>query len=240
MSIAGGIGRRRGVTTSTIPKEDTMATTLAGRPTAAVNRRASRPLAAGTVAGPLFVTVSLAQIPFRDGFDMTRHAFSFLLIGPGGWLQTINFVLVGLLFVVAGVGLRRRLTGRLGRAAQVLATTLGAGLVLAAAFPPPPAFGYPIGAPAGVPAEMTTNALLHGVGFITGVLSFTSLQFVLAGWLWRHHQRGWAAVAIATGLALLTVPPTSGLPFGTIWLYLVVSTAYLATAIQFARLRRAA
>ncbi|HLL62806.1 MAG TPA: DUF998 domain-containing protein [Propionibacteriaceae bacterium] len=216
-----------------------MATTLAGRPaTAAAKSRRSWTLAAGIVAGPLFVTVSLAQIPFREGFDMTRHAFSFLLIGPGGWLQTTNFALVGLLFVVAGVGLRRSLTGRVGRAAQVLATTLGAGLLLAAAFPPPPAFGYPIGAPPGVPAAMTTNALLHAVGFITGVLSFTILQFVLASWLWAHRQRGWAAVAMVTGLALLTVPPTSGLPFGTIWLYLVVSAAYLLTAIHFARLRR--
>jgi hypothetical protein len=85
---------------------------------------------------------------------------------------------------------------------------------------------------------MTTNALLHAVGFITGVLSFTILQFVLASWLWAHRQRGWAAVAMVTGLALLTVPPTSGLPFGTIWLYLVVSAAYLLTAIHFARLRR--
>ena len=217
-----------------------MATHLATRPTAAVQDPRSLSLAAGIVAGPLFVILSLAQIPFRDGFDMTRHAFSFLLIGPGGWLQTINFVLTGLLFVVAGGGLRRRLTGRTGGVAQLLATALGAGLILGGLFPPPPSFGYPVGAPPGAPAQLSTTATLHAAGFVTGVLSFTILQFVLAGWLWRHRQRRWAAVAVLTGVALLTVPPTSGLPFGTVWLYLVVSAAYVLTSIHLHRLRRRA
>lgn len=212
-----------------------MATSFTGRPAATVVH--PLPLVAGVVAGPLFIAVSLVQIPFRDGFDMTRHAFSFLLIGPGGWLQIINFILVGLLFTVAGVGLRRRLTGRTGRTAQVLATTLGAGLILAGMFPPPPSFGYPIGAPAGAPAQLTTTALLHAAGFIIGVLSFTILQFVLASWLWRKHQCRWAAIAAVTGLALLTVPPTSGLPFGTTWLYAAVGTAFHITSIQLQRLR---
>lgn len=214
-----------------------MATTLTSRP-AAVEYRRSLPLDAGIVAGPLFITVSLAQIPFRDGFDMTRHAFSFLLIGPGGWLQAVNYVLVGLLFTAAGVGLRRGLTGRAGWAAQVLATTLGAGIILGGIFPPPPSFGYPAGAPAGTPTEMTTTAMLHAAGFITGMLSFTILQFVLGGWLLRNGQRRRGALAVVTGLALLTVPPTSGLPFGTLWLYVVVSAAYLVTSVHLHHLRR--
>ena len=77
-------------------------------PAAPVQHRRAQLLDAGVVAGPLFVLVSFAQIPFRDGFDMTRHAFSFLLLGPGGWVQIINFLVVGLLYIAAGRGLRRR------------------------------------------------------------------------------------------------------------------------------------
>jgi len=209
----------------------------ANPPAAPVQHRHAQLLVAGVVAGPLFLLVSFAQIPFRDGFDITRHAFSFLLLGPGGWVQTINFLLAGLLYIIAGRGLRRRLSGSAGRTAQILATTLGAGLIVGGLFPPPPSFGYPVGAPAGVPAEMSTTAVLHAAGFITGMLSFTILQFVLAGWLWRRHQRRWAAVALVTGVALLSVPPTLGLPFGTTWLYLVVSVAYLMTSVHFRRLR---
>jgi hypothetical protein len=214
-----------------------MPISLTNPPAAPVQHRRVQVLDAGIVAGPLFVLVSFAQIPFRDGFDMTRHAFSFLLLGPGGWVQTINFLLVGLLYIAGGRGLRRRLTGRAGRTAQILATTLGAGLIVGGLFPPPPSFGYPVGAPAGAPAEMSTNAALHAAGFITGMLSFTILQFVLAGWLWRRHQRRWAVVALVTGAALLSVPPTSGLAFGTSWLYLVVSVAYLVTSVQLRHLR---
>lgn len=102
-------------------------------------------LSAGIIAGPLMVAVSFAQIPFRDGFDMTRHAFSFLLLGPGGRLQLLNYLVVGALYIIAGFGLSRTLGGRTGRAAQILATCLGAGLILAGIFPPPPSFGYPGG-----------------------------------------------------------------------------------------------
>lgn len=217
-----------------------MPTTLTNPPAAPVLHRRVQLLDAGIVAGPLFLLVSFAQIPFRDGFDVTRHAFSFLLIGPGGWVQTVNFLLVGLLYIAAGKALGHRLTGPTGRTAQILATTLGVGLVVGGLYPPPPSFGYPIGAPAGAPAEMSTTATLHAAGFITGMLSVTILQFVLAGWLWRRHQRRWAAMALVTGVALLTVPPTSALPFGTIWLYLVVSAAYLLTSVHLSRLRRAA
>ena len=42
-------------------------------------------LAAGVVAGPLYVTVSLAQALIRPGFDLTRHPWSALANGdPGG------------------------------------------------------------------------------------------------------------------------------------------------------------
>ena len=213
-----------------------MPTTSTNSPAVHVQHRRAQLLDAGVVAGPLFLVVSFAQIPFRDGFDMTRHAFSFLLLGPGGWVQTVNFLLVGLLYIAAGRGLRRWLTGRAGRVAQILATTLGAGLIVGGLFPPPPSFGYPVGAPAGAPAELSSTAVLHATGFILGMLSFTILQFVLAHWLWRRHQRRWAAAALLTGAALLSVPPTSALPFGTSWLYLVVSVAYLVTSVQFHRL----
>ena len=88
-----------------------MPTTSTNSPAVHVQHRRAQLLDAGVVAGPLFLVVSFAQIPFRDGFDMTRRAFSFLLLGPGGWVQTVNFLLVGLLYIAAGRGLRRWLTG---------------------------------------------------------------------------------------------------------------------------------
>lgn len=192
---------------------------------------------AGVVAGPVLAAVSFAQIPFRSGFDMTRHAFSFLLIGPGGWLQIVNYLIAGALYIVSGVGLRQALRGRAGATAQVAATGLGLGLIIAGLFPPPPSFGYPTGAPAGAPDEVTMNAVVHGIGFGLGVLALCALLIVTASWLWRR-SRGLSVAGYATAAALLTVPATSGTkPYGTLWLYTAVTAAYAVTSVVLARIR---
>ncbi|HZA03368.1 MAG TPA: DUF998 domain-containing protein [Propionibacteriaceae bacterium] len=217
----------------------------ATRPTAGVTSTADPRhdriglLTAGMVAGPLLPAVSFVQIPFREGFDMTKHAFSFLLIGPGGWLQIINYLLAGALYVICGIGLRAAMRGKTGRAAQILAGGLGAGLIIAGLFPPPPSFGYPVGAPAGAPAQVTTTAVLHAVGFGLGVLSFCALLFVLAVWFWRNASRRWAVVAAVAATSLLAVPPTSSQPYGTVLLYVVVTTAWITTAVLLSRIRAA-
>ena len=210
--------------------------------TAAAVRRPHtvRALTAGMVAGPIFAAISFTQIPFRDGFDVTKHAFSFLLVGPGAGLQIANYLLTGTLFAVSGVGLRRALGGKAGKAAQVFATTLGAGLVLAGLFPPPPSYGYPEGAPAGAPSELSTTAVLHGVGFGLGVTSWVALLLVLSAWLRRRAQHRWAVSALITGLALFAVPATSTQPFGTVLLYVVVTAAYVITSLLYSRVRTSA
>jgi hypothetical protein len=169
---------------------------------------------------------------------MTRHAFSFLLVGPGGWVQVSNYVVAGALYASAGRGLRRRMGGRLGRIAQLASGGLGTGLIVAGLFPPPPSFGYPDGAPAGAPEHLTTNAVVHGIGVGLGVLSLCALLLVTAVWLWRHSQHGWSLAGVAAALALLTVPPTSGMqPYGTLWLYLAVTTGFVVMSGLINRIR---
>lgn len=70
-------------------------------------RRAARLLPAGIVAGPCYVVVSLAQALTRDGFDLTRHAWSMLANGGLGWIQSANLIVSGLLVIAGTAGLRR-------------------------------------------------------------------------------------------------------------------------------------
>src|SRR5262245_45757503 len=70
---------------------------------------ARSPLVFGVVAGPFYLAVGLAQALVRDGFDLMRHPLSVLANGPGGWVQTVNFVLTGLMVLAAAVGMRRAL-----------------------------------------------------------------------------------------------------------------------------------
>jgi hypothetical protein len=65
--------------------------------------------ACGVVAGPLFLTVSLAQAFTRHGYDLNHHPISLLSLGELGWVQIANFVGCGTLLVACAVGLRRAL-----------------------------------------------------------------------------------------------------------------------------------
>ncbi|WP_344983657.1 DUF998 domain-containing protein, partial [Nonomuraea soli] len=64
----------------------------------------------GALAGPFYVTVALSQALTREGFDLSRHPWSFLANGDLGWIQTTNFILTALATIAFAIGLRRTLT----------------------------------------------------------------------------------------------------------------------------------
>lgn len=191
---------------------------------------------AGIVAGPLFALAGFAQMPFREGFDPTRHAFSFLLIGPQGWLEAVVFVVAGVLYAVAGIGLLRVVPRRAGRIAGIFAILLGAGKVIAGLNAPQPSYGYPIGTPDGPPAVLSNASILHAVGFGLAVLAWAGLLITLCVALRRAGDSRAALLALVTAVALPLVPATSGQPFGTVLLYVVVTSAYAITSVLLHRI----
>jgi len=194
----------------------------------------------GAYAGPVFLLGSFAQLPLNPGFDLTRHAFSFLSNGPHGWIQQTVFVVTGILNIATGVGLARSLTGRARFVAAASALLLGAGQIVAGVWPPDPAFGYPAGAPAGYPEHVSLASVLHGVGFGTSVLSWVVLLVTLAVWLRRTGDRGRAAATTGVAVAVLLVPAVQTTPVGTVLLYLIMTSAFLFTAALVRHLSRIA
>jgi hypothetical membrane protein len=171
-------------------------------------------LAYGVVAGPVYVGVSLAQAFTRDGFDVSRHAWSLLANGPFGWIQVANLAFTGLATIAFAVGLRRALhPGRGARWAPRLVAGYGAGMLAAAVFRADPAFGFPAGTPDG-PGAVTWHGMLHltcaGIGF----LCLVAACFVVAGRYAAEGRRGWAAYSRITGVAFLAgfAGVTTGLP----------------------------
>ncbi|GAA3452994.1 DUF998 domain-containing protein [Dactylosporangium matsuzakiense] len=150
-----------------------MTTTEAVTPEIRANRITRSMLGYGVLAGPLYAGVSLAQALTRDGFDVTRHAWSLLSNGSLGWLQITNFILTGLMVLTAGVGLTRagaRWTGR-------LVAVFGLSMVAAGVLRADPAQGFPAGTPDG--AGVVT---WHGVGhLVAGAVGF--LCVAVAAWL---------------------------------------------------------
>lgn len=101
-------------------------------------------LAAGIVAGPLFLAVGLIHAFAREGFDLGRHPLSLLSLGDLGWIQIANFVVTGALFVLCAVGMRRALhPGKAGTWGPILVGGLGVGLILAGVFVTDAGAGFP-------------------------------------------------------------------------------------------------
>jgi hypothetical membrane protein len=125
----------------------------------------------GIVAGPLYVVVALTQALTRDGFDLSRHAWSLLANGGLGWIQITNFVVTGLMIVAAALGVRRALaSGRARIWAPVLIGAYGVRLIGAGIFRADPAQGFPVGTPE------TTTISLHGMLHLTvGATGFVCL-----------------------------------------------------------------
>src|SRR5690349_18803952 len=115
-------------------------------------------LACGVAAGPLFALGSALAGISRAGYSWQRHPISSLALGPDGWIQSLNFVVSGLLLLAFAWGLDRagarvpttRWGVRLLGAAAVL-------LIAAGFFATEPVSGYPPGTPA-----RPTNYTIHG------------------------------------------------------------------------------
>ena len=106
-------------------------------------------LRCGVIAGPFYLAAGLMQAFLRDGFDFARHPLSVLANGPGGWIQTANFVLTGLMVLAAAVGLGRVLRPK-SRAVTWFLGGFGVAMIVAAAFPADPVDGFPPALPKGL------------------------------------------------------------------------------------------
>src|SRR4051794_38165526 len=155
----------------------------------------------GVIAGPFYIGVSLAQALVRDGFDLSRHEWSLLANGPGGWVQVVNLVLTGVMVVAAAVGFRRSLgEGRTARWAPRLLAVYGVALVAAGAFRADPMNGFPVGTPDGPPAHVTLHGTLHFVAGGVGFLALVAATWLLAGHFGHDRRRRQATWTRATGV----------------------------------------
>ena len=183
----------------------TMSTTQAASSTCTPTARVTRSLLGyGVIAGPLFVTVTLAQAVTRRGFDLGRHQWSLLANGDLGWVQVANFVLAGLMTVAYAVGLRRVFgTGRASRWAPRLVAAYGLSLAAAGAFRADPALGFPLGTPDG-PGTISWHGILHLASGAAGFTCISVACFLLARRYADEGRRVFAAFSVLTGVVFLT------------------------------------
>ena len=186
----------------------------------------------GVLAGPFYLAVGLIQAFVRDGFDLARHSLSGLANGPGGWVQTVNFLLTGLMVLAAATGFARVL-GRNGRATSWFLGAFGLSMIVAAVFPADPVDGFPIGTPEGFPTSISSAGMMH---FIAGAIGFVSLAiscFFAARAMSRLNVRWLARFSLLSGLAVVLgffggAALASSSPVLGIWFAVVVGWTWLA------------
>lgn len=156
-----------------------MSTSISPRPPTTADARAGRLVAAGALAGPVMVLTWAAQAFTRDGYDITRHPMSLLALGDGGFVQVANFVVTGTLLLALGRGYAHLYRDGVGRTWLArLVTLCGAGMIGAGIFRADAGAGFPAGAPEGMP-DVTTMGILHEVGFIVVMVSWTAAMVIL-------------------------------------------------------------
>ncbi|HEV8653345.1 MAG TPA: DUF998 domain-containing protein [Actinomycetes bacterium] len=205
-------------------------------PPGAPTTQTTRLLACGIVAGPLFLAVGLTQAFTRDGFDLSRHPLSLLSLGELGWVQIANFVVTGVLYVACAAGMWRVLRpGRSGTWGPLLVGALGVGLIVAGVFVADPGAGFPPGAPAGAPEQISWHGILHEVGFVVAFVSWTAACFVFVRRFAALRQWGWVgacAAAVVAVLVLASWPDMDGVSVRLVLASAILSGLVAALALR--------
>jgi hypothetical protein len=195
-------------------------------------------LRCGVWAGPFYLAVGLAQAFLRDGFVFAKHPLSVLSNGPGGWIQTANFVLTGLMVLAAAAGFERVL-GPTSRAMTWFLGGYGACMLVASIFGTDPVDGFPPGTPTGAPTSISTTGLVH---LIAGALGFTFLAiscFLAARVMRRRKISSLARLSLLSGLAVvLGFFGGIFLPMGVVGIWLAVAVGWLWLTVMSHGLNR--
>ncbi|GAA4180480.1 hypothetical protein GCM10022252_03430 [Streptosporangium oxazolinicum] len=171
----------------------------------------------GVVAGPVYVAVSLAQALTREGFDLSRHAWSMLANGGPGWIQIANLVVAGLASVACAVGLRRSLAPGNGATwAPRLVGAYGVSLVGAGIFRADPGMGFPAGTPEG-PGPVSWHGVLHFACGAVGFLCVIVACFVVGRRFAGEGRTGWAVFSRLTGALFLVTFAAMASGGGAVW-----------------------
>jgi hypothetical membrane protein len=154
-------------------------------------------LAAAGIAGPLiFVMVAVVHSLLRSDHSLVALPISALATGPSGWVQDVNFLICGVLFLAYPIGLhlgvRQTRWGVVGPALLVLS---GAGLVLAGVFPAVDASG-----------NLTYDSLGHTVASFMAFLGTGSGFMVMSRRLAGDPSwRSLATYTLGSGIAIVVL-----------------------------------
>lgn len=157
-------------------------------------------LGCGVVGPVLFTVTYLIEGAIRPGYDPWREAVSALSLGPGGWVQSANFIVFGLLIACSAVGWRAALVpGVAATWGPLLQGVVALGLIVAGLFAQDPTRGYPPGTP--TLTKPTGHAVVHLLATTLTLTARAAWCFVISRRFAREPGwRGWSTYSVATGI----------------------------------------
>jgi hypothetical protein len=186
----------------------------------------------GVLAGPVYLLVGLGLALTRDGFVLSRHPLSLLMLGDHGWAQKSNLIVSGVLVLVAALGIHRAMNREAPhRATAALVGVFGLGLVGSGLFPPDPMAGFP----AGADEQATASGMVHLAFGLVQFAALAAAALVAARWMAARadgsaaRSSRIAAVVILVGFlgGAALAQRTVGVLF--LWVCVVACYAWLAT-----------
>lgn len=171
----------------------------------------NRLILCGALAGPLFIASFMVQGATRAGYNPLRHPVSSLALGDGGWVQTLTFIVTGLLILAFAVGLWRVRRAGGSTAGAVLVGIAGTGVLGAGLFVTDPLSGYP----PGTPDELiyTPMGILHDVFSMLFFFGLPLAAVVFARRFFAWKRPGWALYALASAVLFVGFFIPAGIGF---------------------------
>jgi hypothetical membrane protein len=153
-------------------------------------------LAVAGVAGPIIFALGVVvQSMLHPDYSQVKLPISALAAWPGGWVQSVNFVVFGLLTISCAIGLQLGMRPtRLGIIGPALLVLSGMGLLIAGAFP-----WSAVGGDFVVPAGHLLGALLSFLGTGSGFVVVSRRMAADPRW------RGVATYALLSGMAIVAL-----------------------------------
>lgn len=151
-----------------------------------------------TIGSLLFTATYTIEGLTRPGYNAMQQAISALALGPGGWMQQVNFIVFGLITCSTAIVWREILAGGIGeRLIPFFHFLSGLTMIICGIFSQDAAPGYPVGA---IPT-VTVHGMIHSISSVFSIVSLLAICILLAIRFAREpHWRVWSAYAILTAL----------------------------------------
>lgn len=179
-----------------------------------VQHRRRALIACGAAAGPAFIGTFTVTGARRAGYVWRRHSVSSLACGPAGWIQQLNFIVAGLLYVAGAVGLAggsKRAVG--SRATPAFVAAAGIGLIGSGLYVTDPVSGYPIGSSAQSTTPSRTGQM-HNACAVPIFVGIPLAAAVAARSFRRSGDRPWTRYSVGTSVAMAATTVLFGAAFG--------------------------